>query len=282
MQYFLGTSKNNPIFYVKYTEQEQMIDIFFGGIKFTSIPNDKRSILFKSTISMLVNAEVCIRHIQIAFKISFQTVQKFTAAFKDATTEVNLRNPGRIPYKLNEKVKNSIFNIAKEEKNIGVRGYQKRTNARIRELYGFDISHETIRAVVKEKFKTENIEESKLISPDNNETVSLQQLQGRNTAALHSILNGKKIRNNYAGVYLLTPYLSHVFNEFPSLKTGTHSVKSIFLWWMLGLFLGAINLEGLRYLHIEDFEFISGYDNFPCVKVMRSLLHDPVIFFNQY
>jgi len=277
MQYFLGTSLTKPIFNVKYLNQgqTQTIDIFFGGIKFTTIPNDKRSLLFKSTIAMLVNAGVRILHIQNAFHISFQTIQRCKAAFESLDVETDLiRNPGRIPYKMNDKIKSSIFNIAKAEKKIRVYGYIKRTIKHVKEVHGINISHESIRLIIKKKLEVAGDEELEPTLPSEPEVAQLTI--GKEQEVSNQKGECQKFRNNYAGVYLLTAHLALVFSDFPTLKTGSqqYSVKSVFLWWMLGFFLGAINLERLRHLHIEDFEFISGYNKFPCVEVMRNLLHE--------
>ena len=92
MQGILGTSKNNPLFYTIYQDDDNSLDIYFGFCKLTNIPNDKNSILFKSTVAMLLNAGVCVKHLEENFNISFKTAKKYANAFNKSRDDNELLN----------------------------------------------------------------------------------------------------------------------------------------------------------------------------------------------
>lgn len=280
MQYFLGVSLNKPIFTSIRYDDTNMIDIYFGGIKFTTIPNNKNSLLFKSTIAMLLNANVRIRQVQNAFNISFETARKYRDAFNnfsDDDEQINnaLKNPGRIPYKTNNEINDYIITQAAVQRKIGKHGYIKRTVEDIKEKFGITLSREAIRLALNKK-KTSFV--------DNNETNQIDTKivnieNSKSDDKVQNIVLGNnnpmKFRNNYAGIFLLSPFFSLVFNDFPSLMSSDkkYSLKTLFIWWMYGIVLGATNMEKLRYFNIEDFEFVSGYEKFPCVETLRDQLY---------
>ena len=63
MQGILGTSPTRPLFQVEYNKDNTLISIFYGFSHMATIPNDKRSYVFKSMVALLLGVGVCVRHI---------------------------------------------------------------------------------------------------------------------------------------------------------------------------------------------------------------------------
>ena len=281
MQGILGASLNKPLFYVKRDEEEKKITIFFGFKKLTTIPDDKNSLLFRSTIAMLVNAGVCKKHIQENFNVAFETVQKSVEIFNTAETDEDLLKefkwPGRAP-KVNEELFNYIHERASFHKSNGEYHYIKKTISDIKEKYNINISREKIRLELQKK-KINSVQ-----TPRNNSGQSL--LVDTTTSNISVpmeavILPPQKspdiiFRNQYAGLLLLSYQISLLFGDFPEIKIKnvSYMLKAIFTWWILGILSSAKNLEQHRYFNVEDFEIISGYKNLPSVENMRNILYD--------
>ena len=114
MQGILGTSPNNPKFYVRNNKKKNTIEIHYGFNLLTEIPNNKNSLLFRSTIAMLAGVEICYSHIKENLNISHKTIKNTLEIFRNANDDndliKNFRPPGRSNYKMNEEIFNYILN----------------------------------------------------------------------------------------------------------------------------------------------------------------------------
>ena len=277
MQGILGVTQNRPLFYVDHDASTNRYDIFFGFMRITSIPDIKRSNLFKSAIAMFVNAGIRNRDIQENFNLSYTTVKKISDCFNECTCDEELmerlKNPGRIP-KITLEIRRSIYERTEFHKSCGEYHYIKKTIADIQEEYGVKLSREAIRLELKKKNLNSESDargmHEKNIVRNSPETEIFSDAGGRRTETGENEIR----RNNYAGMQLLGSWLSPALSDFPSLSTeiSGHSMKAILLWWMVGILLGAKNFERQRYLHLDDFERLTGLPDMPSVETMRSIL----------
>ncbi|MCK5538926.1 MAG: hypothetical protein KAI79_19025, partial [Bacteroidales bacterium] len=103
-----------------------------------------------------------------------------------------------------------------------------------------------------------------------NETETFFHAQTRDTLNV--------FRNQYCGLLLMGSYAHLVFDGFDDQHLeaydSNYNIKEMIVWWILSIFSGALNLEQQRYFAINDFEFISGFKNFPSVESMRDHLHN--------
>lgn len=278
MQGILGTSLNNPIFYITRSSDdgEGNLSIFYGFEKLATVPDDKNSILFRSIIAMLVNAGVRKRHIQQNFNVSFETVQKTAKVFETATNDEELTKrlklPGR-PEKVTNEISDFIYTQVAFHKSKGERHHIKKTIDSVWEQHNIKISRETIRRCLVEKKSIKKPEADK----NSADAIHTKPLQLSQIEVLPPIPRlPQTFRNQYAGLLLLSAQLSLVFNDFPEtrIQDSQYPLKAIFIWWILGVLSSAKNLEQLRYLNVKDFEFISGFVGLPSVETMRKILYD--------
>jgi len=279
MQGILGTTSTKPLFHTK-LNSDNTIDIYFGMAKISTIPNNKKSMLFKSTISILVSAGVCISHIEENFNISFKSIKKYAEIFKncedDILLEKKLKNPGREVYKITDEVYDFIHQKASYYESIGKIHYHKKIISDVMSEYNIKLVRSTIRLTLKKtpkkNKKTDNENNNKNFNDENS------------TPPVHPIIKKDipqtMFRNNYAGLLLLSPFLQIVLHDFPMIKTPDEKylLKTVFTWWMLSFLLEAKNFERQRYFIVEDFEFISGYKSFPTVETMRKILYKQSLY----
>jgi len=284
MQGILGTSLNRPLFQVVSNDDNSSLSIYYGFNHLASIPNDKRSYLFKSMVAMLLRVGVCVRHIQQNFNISFQTAKNYLQAFEDAEKSdqpiyTTLKNPGRICYKVTKKMADFIYERALHYEEQGRTYYYRFIVADILKHFNIDLGKETIRLILK-KYRTTNHSISK--TPTIAENLSLSkasQLEKVSAPLLTEPLLANNIfRNQYCELLLASSYAHLVFDGFDDHQIKVHdriySLRAIIVWWILAILAGALNLEQQRYFAINDFEFISGFENLPSVETMRRILHD--------
>lgn len=117
MQGILGTSLTRPLFHVVHNDDDTSISIFYGFNHFATIPNDKRSYVFKSMVALLLRMGVCVRHIQQNFNISFITAKKYLKAFEEAEKfdkpiEEALKNPGASVNKFTQEMSDYAYERA--------------------------------------------------------------------------------------------------------------------------------------------------------------------------
>ncbi len=279
MQGILGTSKKNPIFHVEEDDSNSLLIIYYGLTHFATIPNDKRSLIFKSMVVILINAGICIRHIQEAFNISHPTVKRYKEAFDSKV--YNLKNAGRETYQVTDDVETFIVERACYYESRGIKKkYHRKIIADIQDKFGKTVCRESIRLCLKKNqerngeepantdtCKTNN-NENGIIIPEKNDNIIISTCE---------VVPDSNVffRNQYAGLLILSYYGGLIFEEFTENipQSIGYSLRSIITWWMLSIFSGAVNLEQQRYFVIKDFEFISGYTGFPSVETMRKLLY---------
>ena len=130
MQGILGTTSKKPLFYVEDNKNEHIFKVYLGFRKIITVPDNKKSFLFKSIISMLINTGVCISHIEKNFNLSYKTIIKIDDAFKnskdDAELKNRLKNPGRTPYKINDEIEKYIYQRILYYKSKAKRFYIKK------------------------------------------------------------------------------------------------------------------------------------------------------------
>jgi len=279
IQGILGASRKHPLFEVEHHQATRTYDIYFGLTKLTTIPDDKRSLLFKSTISMLLGAGVLVQHIVVNFNLSYKTIKKIHSAFahsgSDEELTRQLRNPGRKP-KLTEEIKRAIYERCKYHKSCGEYRFLKQTVLDIKKEFGITLSRETVRLELLKEANSDYFPRER--TEKETESASPLALEIEGNEERTSLMNSKRgvIRNCYAGMLLLGSFLSLVFDDFPDLCTsdGRHTLKAVLIWWLVGILVGAKNMERQRYLHLEDFENITGFNGMPPVEAMRTILHE--------
>lgn len=280
MQGILGTSLTRPLFQVVPSADNSSLSIYYGFSHLATIPNNKRSYLFKSMVAMLLRVGVRVRHIQQSFNISFQTAKRYLQAFEDAENSdqpinTTLKNPGRICHKISKEMSDYIYERAVHYEDQGRTYYHRFIIADILKHFNVRLGRESIRLSLN-KQRTANQSISK--SADNfslSETTALDKVSA---PSLAQPLNTNNIfRNQYCGLLLASSYAHLVFNGFDNqqikIYDRIYSLKEIIVWWILAILAGALNLEQQRYFAINDFEFISGFKNLPSVETMRSILH---------
>ena len=261
---------------------DDTIDIYFGFHKFSTIPKDKKSLAFKSTIAMLVNAGVSISQIKKNFKVSFNTAKKYSKAFNESTSEkelaVKLRNSGRTIYKVTEEVSDFIQARADFYKSKGRKYFNKLIVRDVYENFSITLADDYIRVHLKKR-KLDNEKPKKSNTESNKENTKEQTAPAdvfNQESKKENIPNpkNKTFRNKYAGILLLSSYCATLFQGFPKTKTENkkYSIKSLLVWWLHFTLLGAKNFERQRYINVNDFEYISSYNRLPSVETMRKYL----------
>lgn len=282
MQGILGTSKNNPLFFINHHIDTNQIDIFLGFEKIATIPNEKDSLLFRSVIYILISAG--IRYIDITnnLNISFKTIKKSIEIFSNSSDDENLkisfRSPGRSIYKMNDGIFQYIHERAEYYRGIGKKNFLKKIQKDLKNKFNIDFSREKLRTELKKNIETKPI----IAAPEKKEQNSLFKVES--ISADYKLDTGEKIseinpivfRNQYAGLLLHNHYLGMVLNDLPttSVQNGSYNLKAILTWWMYAILSGAKNIEQQKYLNKEDFEFITGYKGFPNIVTMRNILKE--------
>lgn len=282
LQGVLGISRNEKLFAVQYSVDNKYIHIFFGMFQFCTIPNNQYSLLYKSTIVLLVNIGISKKDIQISLNISYKTIMKYLTAFDEYEDEQDLKNalrrPGRIDYKLNKEIVVFIIERSIHYESTGRKRFNKQIIEDVQEKYKVILSSETIRKIRRDK-EQENINmgtSKKNVLPKQQKEeevieIDVKSMKIEDSPDREHIL---PVRNNYAGVLLLSDYINMVFKDFPEIQVfdNKYYLKAIMKYWIVSILLGAINFERQRYLNVEDFEYITGYNNFPSVEQMRKVL----------
>jgi len=263
---------------------DDTIDIYFGFQKFSTIPRNKKSLAFKATIAMLVNAGISISQIKKNFKVSFKTAKKYSKVFNEATSEKDLadklRNSGRTIYKVTEEVSDFIQARADFYKSKGREYFNKLIVKDVYEKFSITLADDYIRVHLKKRngwfnfFKTDT--KTKTDNKENNKEQTTPADAFNQKLKKENISNpqNKTFRNKYAGLFLLSSYCTTLFQGFPKTKTENkkYSIKSLLVWWLYFTLLGAKNFERQRYINVNDFEYISGYSRLPSVETMRKYL----------
>jgi hypothetical protein len=276
MQGLLGTSKNNTIFSVRDNIEENKKDVFWGFNKFTSVPNNKRSISFQSAIAFLYEAGIAPRHIEQNFKVSFKTIKKWHGTFlsTESVDELKdkLRAPGRETYKIDENIRDFILKRVEYYKKENVWDFNVKTVADVEKKYGIEICVETVRREYKKAQEEKNIkkEADSPVIPDMDDSE-----EGINKGSANREVTsedaGDVFRNAYAGVLLLSAWIGKVLSGLNNLKDGIQNMITI---WLFGIILGCKNLEQFRYFRQADFKFISMVDDVPGVESLRKELKE--------
>lgn len=271
-QGILGTTSKNPVFFIKYNNEDNTIIIYFGFGVLTVIPNNKDSIMFKSLIAILLNAGICASHIEKEFNLSYKTIKKYGNIFNSANDEElllkDLKNPGREIYKVTDEVFLFIHERADFYKSENKTRFNKNIIQDVKNKFGLTLSRDTIRLALKKEIPD---------SPVNMKKDDAHNNEPNNENAIFK--SGDTIppfRNSYAGIYLLNKYISLVFSDFPNyaLIKSKYSLRVIFLWLCIGVLSGMKNIERMRHINIRDFEYVSGYEGFPSIERMRESLHE--------
>ncbi len=275
MQGLLGTSLNNPVFKVIHRLEDHEYDIYFGLTKLTSVTDDKNSLIFKSTIAMLVNAGIKLRHIAAVFCVSFPTITKDVEAFNNATSDEELvqllKRPGRTTYKITPEVEAYMRERSEYHKRLVPRRYIKRTIEDIRTKYGISLSRETIRrelgTVKPDAIKIHN-EEEILNRPEGKE----EEPQDRESGTTG--YSETPERNEYAGIYLLHDLMRPVVSGITkTVRIKIPDIVHILKTWLTGILLGAVNFESFRYFNIRDFNSVS-MEMLPHVGKLRDRIQE--------
>jgi transposase len=164
LQRIIGVDKKNPYFTIcKDTSDPSKVHVFFGAALMEVVPLDKSNPEFKLLIARLYNAGIRAVAIKKAFGIARSTMKRWAAALKSGDPErlVRALSGAGAPRKLTEEIRAFIRvrfpKIYKETKYT----YSAVIREEIKEIFGEDISSETLRPLFNELKKEEKIGERK-------------------------------------------------------------------------------------------------------------------------
>lgn len=276
MQGILGTSSKHPLMYVSH--HDGVIDIYFGMAKFMTIPNDRGSRLFKSAVAILHNAGIRVKDIKESFNLSYSSVIKYANAFKYAKDEEalssKLKNPGRSRYKMNDEIFSYIHERAEHYRSLGQSYFHNKIIQDVENIFNIQLSREKIRTVLNQNKGTEKSVATKI----NTKPVAVKEkfISDSKPDDAENSNSNLPMRNRHCGLLLLSSYFSLVLDDYPDekikIKEKEYSVNSVLYWWILATLYGLNNIEKQRHVNVNDFEFISGYENLPSVETMRKIL----------
>ncbi len=262
MQGILGTSLNRPLFQVQYNKDKTLISIFYGFDHFATIPNDKRSYVFKSMVALLLRMGVCVRHIQQNFNISFITAKKYLKAFEEAEKfdkpiQDTLKNPGASVHKFTDEMSDYTYERALHYEKEGRTYYHRFIIEDILQSFNVKVGRETIRLSLNKSRATNHSgsKDKKNEESNNSNNTQLEKIETFSHSQAHSSVDAKIFRNQYCGLLLMSSYAHLVFDGFDDQQIeGKHFIKSkrIIVWWVLSILSGALNLEQQRYFAIND------------------------------
>jgi transposase len=164
LQRIIGVNKKNPYFTLCQDKTDPTkVYVFFGAALMEVVPLDKSNPEFKLLIARLYNAGIRASSIKKAFGIARSTMKRWAKALKSGDPELLVRalSGAGAPRKLTEEIRAFIRvrfpTIYKENRYT----YSSVIREEIKEIFGKDISSETLRPLFNELKKEEKAGERK-------------------------------------------------------------------------------------------------------------------------
>lgn len=168
LQQILGTNKKNPVFSVSQHSQTKCYHVYYGLELFEVVPADQEDTRFKLMVAHLANVGVSRSALHDAFGLDPRTIKKWAEALKSGDAETLTRalagrQAGR---KLTPLVEHYVRLRFASIYRINRRSYSRAMRGELKELFGLEISSETLRPLFAE-LKTQCSNESQEDDDDN-------------------------------------------------------------------------------------------------------------------
>ena len=152
LQPILGTSAKNTVFSVHQNRQTQQYHVYYGLELFDVVPNDKEDTRFKLMVAHMHIIGFTLTALQNAFAVDPRTIKKWSTALKSGSAQklqkalIGLGSNRKLTEPIQQFVRMRFEEIYPQDRYR----YSSKIREEIKQVFGEEISSETLRGLFKE------------------------------------------------------------------------------------------------------------------------------------
>ena len=152
LQPILGTSAKNTVFSVHQNRQTQQYHVYYGLELFDVVPNDKEDTRFKLMVAHMHIIGFTLTALQEAFGVDPRTIKKWSTALKSGSAQklqkalIGLGSNRKLTEPIQQFVRMRFEEIYPQDRYR----YSSKIREEIKQVFGEEISSETLRGLFKE------------------------------------------------------------------------------------------------------------------------------------
>ncbi len=152
LQPILGTSAKNMVFSVHQNRQTQQYHVYYGLELFDVVPNDKEDTRFKLMVAHMHIIGFTLTALQSAFAVDPRTIKKWSTALKSGSAQelqkalIGLGSNRKLTEPIEQFVRMRFEEIYPQDRYR----YSSKIRQEIKQVFGEEISSETLRGLFKE------------------------------------------------------------------------------------------------------------------------------------
>lgn len=171
LQPILGTSPKNMVFSVHQNRQTRQYHVYYGLELFDVVPNDKEDTRFKLMVAHMHIIGFTLTALQSAFAVDPRTIKKWSTALKSGSAQklqkalTGLGSNRKLTEPIQQFVRMRFEEIYPQERYR----YSSKIREEIKQVFGEEISSETLRGLFKELKEQHNKTALQVNRPENAE-----------------------------------------------------------------------------------------------------------------